>query len=329
MAEIIVPSGLEGVVVTETRISEIDGTQGILRYRNRALADLAETMLWEDLLPWLAELPSTSIPATETQPPILVDDPLRRLAIIMLTAAYDPKNPLAYVLRLPLLLGATFNPDQDPGSGSMAYRFLSMLNGHPAATSAASALNAYWVVVAEHSLNASTFAVRVAASTGADLPLSLTAGVATLSGPLHGGAPEGVLALLEEAAHCQDISSLLRAKLDRGERLMGFGHRVYRTEDPRAVALRQMFSRIASPDQVRLTSAVEDAALRLLADRKPDRVLATNVEFYAGALLAALKIPPEWCSATFAVGRLAGWTAHYREQQTTGRLIRPVARYRP
>ena len=152
-----------------------------------------------------------------------------------------------------------------------------------------------------------------------------------MAGPLHGGAPTGVLDLLDEAkAHRDDLSAWIAAKLDAKERIMGFGHRVYRAEDPRARALRRYFEALAeTAGDVAWAARVEAEVLRQLRERHPDRVLATNVEYYAAVVLDALGIPREWCPVTFACARLAGWTAHYYEQRRLDRLIRPLAVYQP
>lgn len=325
----VVPDGLEGVVVTNTAISEIDGKLGILTYRGRPIGDLVGECRWDDLLPFLTGFaPEGAVDPVAHR--VVEGDPMARLAQLLLTLPFDEEQPLRFIKTVALSLAATLNRAPDPGTGSAAGRYLTMLCGRHATPDEIHALDAYWVMAAEHSLNASTFAVRVAASTGARLPMALVAGVAALSGPLHGGAPTAVLELLRAAEEAADIRGLLAERLNRGERLMGFGHRVYRTTDPRAEALRRIYQRLESDSaMVQLAMEVESQALALLRERHPNRVLATNVEFYAGALLAALRISPDWCPATFAAARMAGWTAHYVEQRRGGRLIRPLARYVP
>ena len=334
MNRIVVPPGLEGVVVCDTSISEIDGNRGLLTYRGIPIQHIVAQYHWETLIPWLATgrnvappLPVKVSPGGRSK---LEVDPLAMLAEEVLHSPWSPDVDVSeYISRLPLILAARRGLGEDPGRGSVALRYLSLMREKPPTPIDAEALDTYWVIAAEHSLNASTFAVRISASTGASLPMALVSGIGVLSGPLHGGAPTGVLNLLKEAAAAPDIRRVLIDKLNHGERLMGFGHRVYRTMDPRADALRTVFRRLAPDhDMVRLALAVETTALDLLRSWKPNRVLATNVEFYAGALLYALDIPDSWCPATFACGRLAGWTAHYMEQRAEGRLIRPLARYR-
>ncbi len=337
MAETVrVDSSLEGVVVADTAISEVNGTQGILRYRGVPLQDVVSRYHWETLLPWLIDVSvqsqSTVKIAGLNRLEISSLNPMAVLIQVILNSEPDGDidgDVVQWLMKTVLSFAQTLGGGTDPQNGLVAERYLQMLKSAPVTSLEARALDAYWVIVSEHSLNASTFGVRIAASTGATLPMALAAGVGILSGPLHGGAPSGVLDLLQEAAQSADIARLLRDKIDSGQKLMGFGHRVYRTMDPRAQALRGIFIEMASDhEEVRLALEVESAALRLLQERKPDRVLATNVEFYAGALLHALGIPRSWCPPTFACARLAGWTAHYREQRQTGRLIRPLAAYR-
>ena len=176
-------------------------------------------------------------------------------------------------------------------------------------------------------MNASTFTARVIASTGADVAAALSGAVGALSGPLHGGAPSRVLAMLDEVEREGDAGRVVRAILDRGERLMGFGHRIYRAEDPRARVLRRTASELGSA-RFEVAEALERAALEELRARKPDRVLATNVEFWSAVLLDLAEVPPELFTSMFACAGTAGWSAHILEQKREGRLIRPTARLR-
>jgi citrate synthase len=188
------------------------------------------------------------------------------------------------------------------------------------------AIDAYWSAAAEHGVSASTFTARIVASTGADVAAALSAAVGALSGPLHGGAPLRVLEMLDEVEALGDAERWVRQALDRGERLMGFGHRVYRAEDPRARVLRRTASELGSP-RVEVAEELERAALAELRARKPDRVLATNVEFWSAVVLDHAGVPPELFTPLFACARTAGWSAHVLEQKREGRLIRPTARY--
>jgi citrate synthase len=188
------------------------------------------------------------------------------------------------------------------------------------------AIDAYWTSAAEHGMNASTFTARVVASTGADVGAALSAAVGALSGPLHGGAPSRVLKMLDDVEETGDAERYVTALLDRGERLMGFGHRVYRAEDPRARVLRRTAREIGSR-RVEVAEALEKAALAELAVRYPDRVLATNVEFWSAVVLDYADVPPELFTSMFSCARTAGWSAHILEQKREGRLIRPTAKY--
>jgi citrate synthase len=188
------------------------------------------------------------------------------------------------------------------------------------------AIDAYWVSAAEHGMNASTFTARVVASTGADVAAALSAAVGALSGPLHGGAPSRVLKMLDDVAEMGDAERYVKDVLDRGERLMGFGHRVYRAEDPRARVLRRTARKLGAP-RVEVAEALEAAALAELQARRPDRVLATNVEFWSAVVLDFAEVPPDLFTPMFTCARTAGWSAHIMEQKREGRLIRPTAKY--
>jgi citrate synthase len=188
------------------------------------------------------------------------------------------------------------------------------------------AIDAYWISAAEHGVNASTFTARVIASTGADVAAALSGAVGALSGPLHGGAPARVLRMLDDVERTGDAQRYVREVLDRGERLMGFGHRVYRAEDPRARVLRRTAKAIGSP-RAEVAEALEAAALAELQARKPDRVLATNVEFWSAVVLDHADVPSTLFTSLFTCARTAGWSAHILEQKREARLIRPSAKY--
>jgi citrate synthase len=188
------------------------------------------------------------------------------------------------------------------------------------------AIDAYWISAAEHGMNASTFTARVIASTGADVAAALSGAVGALSGPLHGGAPSRVLKMLDDVERVGNAERYVKELLDRGERLMGFGHRIYRAEDPRARVLRRTAHNLGSP-RVEVAEALENAALAELHARKPDRVLATNVEFWSAVVLDFAEVPPELFTPMFTCARTAGWSAHIMEQKREGRLIRPTAKY--
>ncbi|WP_288816619.1 citrate synthase, partial [uncultured Gordonia sp.] len=188
------------------------------------------------------------------------------------------------------------------------------------------AIDAYWVSAAEHGMNASTFTARVVASTGADVAASLSGAIGAMSGPLHGGAPARVLPMIEEVENTGDARGLVKGILDRKEKLMGFGHRVYRAEDPRARVLRRTAQELGVP-RFEIAAALEQAALTELRERRPDRAIETNVEFWAAVILDFAEVPTHMMPAMFTCGRTAGWCAHILEQKRLGKLVRPAAIY--
>jgi citrate synthase len=188
------------------------------------------------------------------------------------------------------------------------------------------AIDTYWICTAEHGMNASTFTARVVSSTGADCGAALSAAVGALSGPLHGGAPAYVRPMLDAVRETGDAETWVREALASGRRIMGFGHRVYRAEDPRSRILKRTAKELGSP-YVEVAEQLEQAALQALQERHPERVLATNVEYYSAVVLDVAEIPPALAPAMFACSRVAGWSAHILEQKRTGRLFRPSARY--
>jgi citrate synthase len=188
------------------------------------------------------------------------------------------------------------------------------------------AVDAYWVSTAEHGLSASTLTARVIASTGADAAAALSGAIGAMSGPLHGGAPARVLPMIEEVERTGDARGLVTRVLDRGERLMGFGHRVYRAEDPRARVLRRTCFELGSP-RYATAAALEHAALTVLRERRPDRAIETNVEFWAAVILDFAKVPSHMMPAMFTAARTAGWSAHILEQKQEHKLVRPTAQY--
>jgi citrate synthase len=203
-----------------------------------------------------------------------------------------------------------------------------MIRGTPGDAEEVRAFETYLVTVIDHGLNASTFAARVVASTAAGLPSAIVAALCALKGPLHGGAPGPVLDMLDAIGEAGKADAWIAEALKRGERLMGFGHRVYRVRDPRASVLKATVAKLKGrANRITLAEAVEAAALRALRDFRSERRLDTNVEFYTALLLEALAIPREGFTPVFALARTAGWIAHAREQEVTGRLIRPQSRY--
>ena len=326
----------------ETKIAEPDREGGALRYRGIDIEELVGAVPFERVWGLLVDGAfEPGLQPAETQPlPIGTADPRVGLqaALAQLPAAplldisdEQARDDLARVSATALDFVAqwacgtrAWQREIDLAS-SIAERFLIRWRGE-ADPDHVRAIDAYWTSAAEHGMNASTFTARVVASTGADVAAALSAAVGALSGPLHGGAPARVLKMLDDVEREGDADRYVRSVLDRGERLMGFGHRIYRAEDPRARVLRRTAKALGSP-RAEVAERLEAAALAELRVRKPDRVLATNVEFWSAVVLDHAQVPPELFTPLFACARTAGWSAHILEQKREGRLIRPSARY--
>jgi citrate synthase len=345
----VVRSGLEGVVAFATEIAEPDREGGALRYRGVDIEELVARVPFERVWGLLVD-GTPDRPLAPAEPVVL---PVRsgdarvdvQAATAMLAAQWrlsplidvddaTARADLARVSAAVLLLAAQsargaerplVPPDRLAAARTAAERFLAEWRGE-ADPGHAQALDAYWTSAAEHGMNASTFTARVVASTAADVAAALSAAVGALSGPLHGGAPARVLRMLDDVERLGDADRWVKQALDRRERLMGFGHRVYRAEDPRARVLRRT-ARELGARRFDAAEAVERAALAELAARRPDRVLATNVEFWSAVVLDHAEIPPALFTALFACARTAGWSAHILEQKREGRLVRPSAAY--
>jgi citrate synthase len=345
-------AGLESVVAAETVLSDVDGAAGRLVLRGHELEDLAgrvpfETVvhiLWSgffDGLPDAAAMPA-ALGAARAEvfarlPAFPADMSATECLRIGLAHVADGDGfdvALRLVAAGPVFTAAAVRRMQgrapvapDP-TLSHAADFLRMHAGAPADKDAATALDAYLVTIADHGLNASTFAARVVASTQAGLASAAVAGISALKGPLHGGAPGPVLDMIDAIGTPANAEPWIDAALQRGDRLMGFGHRVYRVRDPRADALKTAIVKLPkTTGRLAFAEAIESAALHKLAARYPTRRLETNVEFYTALLLEALQIPRAAFTCVFACGRLAGWIAHAREQLATGRLVRPMSVY--
>jgi len=349
--------GLEDVVAAETVLSEVDGEAGRLLIRGHELDELSGRwsfeavtgLLWSGFFEGLPD--NLQRPLGEARQAVFaqvaaLDAELLALtpveAVRALTARLADGDAPDLALRLvaaPAVFTAAVVRRQagqaplapDPTLGHAA-DILRMLRGEAASPAEVAALDTYLVTVADHGLNASTFAARVVASTRAGLTSAVLAGISALKGPLHGGAPGPVIEMLDQIASPANARAWLEGALDRGDRLMGFGHRVYRVRDPRADALKRAVAALAeaspaSPGRLALAEAVEAAALAVLRERKPGRSLQTNVELYTALLLEALAFPSSAFTCVFAMGRSAGWIAHAREQLAGGRLVRPQSRY--
>ncbi len=340
--------GLEGVVAFETEIAEPDKEGSALRYRGIDIEDLVGQYPFEQVwgllvdksfepgmpLPERIELqePSGSVMA-DLQAGLATLGPkwgLQQLVDVDRAAARDDLARLSAaalsIVAQAARGDATPVPESDVEQGAnAAARFLIRWRGETDERQV-TALDTYWVSTAEHGLNASTFTARIAASTGADCAACMSAAVGTLSGPLHGGAPARVLPMLDAVEASGDPKRYVDDLLAKGDRIMGFGHRVYRAEDPRARVLRRTAQQLGSP-RVEVAEELERVAIEALRERHPERPLETNVEFWAAVVLDIAEVPPELAPAMFGCARVAGWSAHILEQRDTGRLIRPSARY--
>lgn len=354
--------GLDEVIAAETSLSLIDGMAGRLVLAGYDLEDLASNATFEEVvhlflighLPSPAELDVFQRQLADLRAlPEIAFDVLREAAL----SRVSPMDALRMVVPLlslpgersflnssllaisafPTVVGTyarimnglkPLTPDR---SLCHAAHYLQQLTGVTPTSQEVKAIETYLISVCDHGLNASTFTARIIISTGSDLISAITGAVGALKGPLHGGAPGPALDMVLEIGSVEFAESYLREKLDRGERLMGFGHRVYRVRDPRADVLAQAAeSFYQSSDQRRLyelARGVESTALKLLREKNPMRRLDTNVEFYTALLLHGLGIPKDFFTPTFAVGRVLGWSAHCLEQRRTGRLIRPQSEY--
>lgn len=357
--------GLEGVTVAETGIGDVRGAEGFFHYRQYSAVELAERRSFEDVwyLMVHGELPSgaqaaqfrtatadlRTLPAEVSEllgPLAAAGTPLEVLrsvvSVLGARAGWGPTLDItaeelsAQTLRLgavvPTIVAAAHRlrtgqqpvaPRDDLGH---AANLLWMVTGVEPTPAAARALEQYLVLTVDHGFNASTFAARVITSTGADLASAIGGAIGALSGPLHGGAPSRALEMLDLVPDAEAAQRWVRDVVASGGRVMGFGHRVYSTDDPRSVLLRQVAQDLGGP-RVAHALGVESAVVRTLAELKPGRQLYTNVEFYAGVVMEACGLPRELFTPTFAASRTIGWSAHIEEQAADNRLIRPSARY--
>src|ERR671934_1640776 len=343
--------GLEGVVAVETEIMEPDSEGGTLRYRGVDVEPLIGRVPYENVWGLLVDDdldsrmpdPEPYEPAglTGRAPADLQHETARMSGVWKLgklneisdeQAREDLGRVSAQMMSIVARSARVADGHTDPVPDDVvargktaAEKFLLRWRGECDGRHA-KAIDTYWICTAEHGLNASTFTARVVASTGADCGAALSAAVGALSGPLHGGAPAYVKPMLEEVQRLGDPERWVREALDSGKRIMGFGHRIYRAEDPRSRVLKRTAKELGSP-QVEIAEQLEQVALKALQERHPERVLATNVEDYSAIVLDVAEIPPPLVPAMFACSRVAGWSAHILEQKRTGRLFRPSARY--
>lgn len=346
-------SGLENIVAAETVLSDVDGQNGRLVIRGWPVELLAASMEYEDAahLLWqdfFDDLPEVSVlgallgAAREEAFRVVAELPDGLDVVTFLRAGWallEDDESLGSAIRLAaagLVLTAAAvrrargnSPIAPNRALSQSTDFLRMLTGEVPRQAETRAMDAYLVTVSDHGLNASTFAARVVASTRAGLVSAAVAGLSALKGPLHGGAPGPVLDMIDAIGAPENAEAWIDGALVRGERLMGFGHRVYRVRDPRADALKAALVRLpGTSGRIAFAEYIEKAVLGQLATKYPQRRLETNVEFYTALLLEALGLPREAFTPTFACGRILGWTAHAREQIGEGRLVRPRSVYR-
>ena len=341
--------GLEGVVAFETEIAEPDKEGGALRYRGVDIEELVGHVsfghVWGLLVdnafnPGLPSAEPTDLPVrsgdvrVDAQSGVAALGALWGLRPLLDISTEQAREDVGRACAQLLAIVAQSARGSDRPAIPQKYideaktaaeAFLIRWRGEPDPRHV-KALDAYWVSAAEHGMNASTFTARVIASTGADVAAAVSGAVGALSGPLHGGAPARVLHMIEEVERSGDAEGYVKSVLDSHGRLMGFGHRVYRAEDPRARVLRRTAKELGAP-RYEVALALETAALTELRTRRPDRVLETNVEFWAAIMLDFAQVPADITPAMFTCARTAGWAAHIMEQKLTGRLIRPSARY--
>jgi len=353
----MVNSGLEGIVAAATRLSHVDGERGELVIAGFPVGELAGHATFEETtwLLWHGDLPSArqleafraDLAAERGLAPATVAllrecaraaiDPMDALRIAAGTISLTSGTAPAIVARFPTIV-ATFwrlsrgaeplEPRSDLGH---AANFLYMLSGDAPDPEKVRGLETYLNTVVDHGLNASTFTARVITSTGSDLVSAVVGAIGALKGPLHGGAPGPALDMVFEIGEASRAEAILRRKIESGEKLMGFGHRVYKVRDPRddvlAEAAERMFTRARDMSLYTLARSVEATAIRLLEEYKPGRRLQTNVEFYTALLLHGLGLEVPLFTPTFAISRVSGWIAHAMEQQRANRIIRPQSEY--
>lgn len=352
--------GLKDVVAVQTEIASVDGEKGELRYRgslveeailNRSFEETAY-FLWHGQFPTdkqSEELKRQFLKYRTLSPHIQKiaedlpkDAPLMDNMRTLLSAYYDKdyvslspdQQALALTCALPVITAMLYRlqigkdiicPNNKLGHVA---NYLWMLDGEEPTAAQIEALETYLKLTMEHGMNASTFAARVTVSTESDMVAAVTSALGTMKGPLHGGAPSGVITLLNEISSAEKIDSVIIDKLDAGEKIMGFGHRIYRTEDPRSILLRQKCLELQGHDAwLDLAVEAEKQIIHLLNERKPGRALYTNVEFYAAAIMRSIEMPPELFTPTFSIARIVGWTAHIVEQQADNVIFRPQSEY--
>ena len=359
--------GLVGVIAARTRLSEVNGTAGRLiiagypveEFASYASFEEVAYLLWKDVLPNRTQLSEfrAALAAERALAPVTLEvlkaaaaqEIAPMAALRMAAGTLDLRQAqgathdgiglenIAVMARFPIIVATYWRllneePVVEPRADlSMTANYLYMISGEEPSEERTRGLDTYLSCVVDHGLNASTFTARVITSTGSDLISALVGAIGALKGPLHGGAPGPALDMVFEIGDANRAEAYLRAKLDRHERLMGFGHRIYRVRDPRvevlSAAAKRLYERDGDMRLYNLTGEVEKIAVRLLAEYYPQRSLQTNVEFYTALLLHGLGMPQELFTPTFAISRAAGWIAHCQEQRQDSRIIRPESEY--
>jgi len=354
-----IAKGLEGVIIGDSSICMIDGNAGRLIYRGYNIHDLAANLSFEEVayLLWNGDLPTrmqlgdlNKLLSMERPLPADLKATIRNLprssntldvlrtAISTLGTGIPLKKPdisdaIAITAKMPTI-NAAFDRlrrgqepvDPLPGLGHAA-NYIYMLTGREPEAAKVDALNKYLILLADHGMNSSTFTARIVASTWSDMYSAITAAIGALKGPLHGGAPAPALQMLKDIGRPDRAEPWIREELKAGRRLMGFGHRVYKTTDPRAEILRDIANKTANKNFFELARRVEQTAIRILQQEKAGKKLYTNVEFYSAVVMDSVGLPPDLFTATFAASRSVGWSANVLEQVANNRLIRPETEY--
>jgi len=352
--------GLEGVAIAESAISSVNGEKGELIYRGEWVENITKGHTYEDIvyLLWYGHLPSPTEKASfkellvaNRQIPDYIKEVIQKLpkqikpmavlrtAISALSVPGDDWPPtyeqaIQILAKAPTILTYYYNltnglPERAPNPKlDHAANYLYMLHGGEPSEVDVRALDTYWMLSADHDMNASTFTSRVVTSTQADVVSAIVAAISALIGPLHGGTPALIDDMLDSVGTEENAEPWLRSQLDQGKRLMGFGHRVYKVYDPRAAALKEMVKKYAHEDKfLKLSLVIEEAAIKLLKEYKPGKNLYPNLEFWAAGILRTIQLPRTLYTPTFCLSRIGGWSAHIIEQAANNRLIRPSCIY--
>lgn len=346
--------GLKGIVAVHTKIASVDGNLGELRYRGKLVDNLLPNSSFEKLSTYLwtgvdeevsslfkegRKLPTHIIQLLHTLPNELqLMDAMRTAVSAFGTPEFLSKSryeqSVLLTAALPVIVAFIYRksnglePLESKDDLGHTANFLYLLTGLSPTDTQVSALETYLMLTMEHGLNASTFGARVTISTESDLPAAVVSALGTMKGPLHGGAPSGVLDLLDEIGSSENVRPIIERKLQMGERIMGFGHRIYKTEDPRSILLREKCLSLQGKDQwLDLATFAEKEIISLLNEHKPGRKLYTNVEFYAAAIMRAINLDPVLFTPAFSVARIVGWTAHAMEQAEDNTIFRPQSVY--